>query len=80
MSGLKPIFIAANVREADLVERVLEEEGIEFKQRLEPVTRETSGVCYQGVLFEVSDGQAEHCRRLLTAKGLESGIMHAVQR
>lgn len=73
----EPIFIAANVREADFVEGVLEDEGIEFTQRLEPFMRETSGVCYQGVLFEVLAGQAEYCRRVLTDKGLARGIVPA---
>jgi hypothetical protein len=74
-SSYEPIFIAANVREADFVESVLEDEGIEFTQRLEPFMRETSSVCYQGVLFEVLAGQAEYCRRVLTEKGLERGIL-----
>jgi hypothetical protein len=72
---MQPIFIAANVREADFVESVLEDEGVEFTQRLEPFMRETSGVCYQGVLFEVLAGQGEYCRRVLTDKGLARGIV-----
>jgi hypothetical protein len=74
-SVYEPIFIAANVREADFVEGVLEDEGVEFAQRLEPFMRETSGVCYQGVLFEVIAGQAEYCRHVLTEKGLARGIL-----
>ena len=75
----EPIFIAANVREADFVERVLDDEGIEYSQRLEPFMRETSGVCYQGVLFEVAGGQAGYCRRLLAEKGLERGVISNVE-
>src|SRR6266487_1807049 len=71
----EPIFIAANVREADFVENVLEDEGVEYTQRLEPFMRETSGVCYQGVLFEVMAGQADYCRHVLTEKGLARGIV-----
>ena len=72
---LEPIFVAANVREADYVESVLEDEGVEFAQRLEPFMRESSGVCYQGTLFEVVPGEAEYCRRVLTDKGLARGIL-----
>lgn len=72
---LEPIFVAANAREADYVESVLEDEGVEFTQRLEPFMRESSGVCYQGTLFEVVRGEAEYCRRLLSDKGLARGIL-----
>ena len=72
---LEPIYVAANVREADSVESVLEDEGVEFAQRLEPFLRECSGVCYQGTLFEVVSGKAEYCRRVLTDKGLTHGIL-----
>jgi hypothetical protein len=71
----EPIFVAANVREADFVERVLDDEGIEYSQRLEPSLNETSGVCYQGTLFEVVASEADRCRRLLKEKGLERGIV-----
>jgi len=37
--------------------------------------REVSGVCYQGVLFEVIAGEAEYCRRVLNEKGLSRGIV-----
>lgn len=72
---LEPIFVAANVREADFVESMLEDEGVEFAQRLEPFMRESSGACYQGTLFEVVPGEAEYCRRVLTEKGLTRGIL-----
>lgn len=74
MPDLEPIFLAANVREADAVERVLEDEGVDFKQRLEPALRESSGVCYQGTLFEVAAADAERCRSLLVGRGLARGI------
>lgn len=73
---LEPIFVAATTREADYVEGVLESEGVEFRQRLEPFMRESSGVCYQGTLFEVIPGEAEYCRRVLKDKGLTGGILY----
>jgi hypothetical protein len=71
----EPIFVAANVREADFVESVLDDEGVEFTQHLEPSMRETGGVCYQGVLFEVIAGQADYCRRVPTEMGLARGMI-----
>jgi hypothetical protein len=73
----EPVFIAANVREADFVEQLLDEAGIEYEERLEAFMREelASAVCYQGTLFEVLEGQADDCRRLLTEKGLGRGIV-----
>jgi hypothetical protein len=75
--NLEPVFIASNVREADLVERVLQSAGVEFKQRLEGTLRETSEVCYLGTLFEVSPNDADRCRTLLKEKGLGSGLVPA---
>jgi hypothetical protein len=74
---LEPIFIAANVREAEFVEKILDEEGIEYSQRLEAFMREglTTNVCYQGILFEVLEGQAGYCRKILAEKGLERGVV-----
>jgi len=72
------IFIAANVAEANVVERLLEAEGIEFELTPEAFLQHpTSNVCLQGLLFEVPAAQAEHCRRLLTEGGLASGVVPA---
>ena len=78
MTG-EAVFIAANTREAEFVERLLDEEGIEYEVRLEAFTREIAGaVCYQGLLFEVLPGQADYCRRLFARIGLPpAGIIDA---
>ena len=68
----EPIFFAATAREADAVEQILEEEGIEFSQRLAAMPHETSNVCFQGFLFEVPSEQAERCRQLLAENGFET--------
>lgn len=70
MTGGEAVFVAANTREADFVEKLLEQEGIEYDVRLEAFTRETSSVCYQGLLFEVLPGQADYCRKLFERIGL----------
>jgi hypothetical protein len=67
---LSRLFLATNIREADLVERLLDAAGIEYTQKLEPVMHETSNVCYQGTLFEVREDQADAGRRLLKENGL----------
>ena len=73
---LEAVFIAANVAEAEEVERLLESEGIEYEMRPEAFTRGTlSAACYQGPLFEVLGGQAEYCRRKLEAAGLGKGLI-----
>ena len=70
------IFIAANVVEANVVERLLEAEGIEFELTPEAVLQQPeSNVCLQGLMFEVAAEQAEYCRRLLTERGLGSGVV-----
>jgi len=74
----EPIFIAANVPEANVVERLLDAEGIEFEITSEAFLQQPmSNVCLQGLLFEVPAGQAEQCRRLLTDRGLGSRVVPA---
>ena len=70
-----PVFIAANVEEADFVERLLEGEEIEYEVRPETFVKKTSGVCFQGLLFEVNAGRAVYCRQLLKDRGLERGVV-----
>ena len=70
----EPIFITADMREADSVERALDEAGMEYSMRLDVMPRE-GGACYQGVLYEVASDDAEKCRRLMLARGLSRGIV-----
>jgi hypothetical protein len=72
---MEPVFIAANVREAELVERLLDEEGIEYEVHPEAYMREYTGACMQGLVFEVVSGQAGYCRRLFVDRGLKAGIL-----
>jgi hypothetical protein len=71
----EPVFIAANVREAEFIERLLEEEGIEYQVHPEAYTKGPTGVCLQGLMFEVLAGQAPYCRRLFEDRGLKRGIV-----
>ena len=65
----EPIFITADMREADSVERVLEDAGVRYTLRLDAIARE-GGACFQGILYEVATDEAEKCRRLIIDKGL----------
>ncbi|HJT16270.1 MAG TPA: hypothetical protein VJ853_02735 [Thermoanaerobaculia bacterium] len=65
----EPVFMTADMREADSVERVLDEAGVSYTLRLDAVPRE-GGACYQGILYEVASDDAEKCRSLLLKSGL----------
>ena len=72
------IFIAANVEEAQVAERLLAAEQIEFEITPEAFLQQPmSNVCLQGLLFEVTAEEAEYCRRLLTERGLSPGVVPA---
>jgi hypothetical protein len=74
----EPIFVAANNREADDVERLLDAAGVEYASRLDVITREDyNGPCYEGTLYEVDAARAEECRRLLRRSGLTKGLVSA---
>ena len=75
MTEREPIFIAANVREAEFIERLLEEEEIEYEVRPEAFQRGGRGTCFQGLMFEVLPGQAAYCRKLIEDRGLKAGIV-----
>lgn len=76
MDSREPVFIAANVAEAEFVENLLETEGIDFDLTPEPFLHDNlSNACYTGLLFEVLPGQAPYCRHLLRARGLGRGVV-----
>jgi hypothetical protein len=70
----EPIFITADMREADSVERVLDDAGVRYSLRLDAIPRE-GGACYQGILYEVAADDAQKCRRLMLDQGLSRGIV-----
>ena len=74
---MQKIYVAATTREADEVERVLREEGVEFTQKLDAVMREASGACFQGTAFEVDAADVVRCRRILSQRGLLDGLVAA---
>jgi hypothetical protein len=70
------IYIAGSIREAERVEEVFAEEGIEY--RVVPCefanTISLSGP-YAGVSFGVLAGQASYCRHALAQRGFNKGIV-----
>jgi hypothetical protein len=70
LSVLEPVFVASTAAEADRVEQILKDEGIEFAQRLEPSLEDTNRVCYLGTVFEVATADVERCKRILRDRGL----------
>ena len=75
-SPLAPVYIAANVAEAERVEQLLAREGIDFEIRPEAsLGGAGDGTCLLGLLFEVPAGQAQHCRDVLARIGPARGVV-----
>ncbi len=73
---LAPVYIAADVAEAERVEQLLEREEIDFEIRPEAFLHRTGdATCMQGLLFEVPAAQAQHCRHILASIGLVRGVV-----
>jgi len=68
------IFIAASVKEAELVEKILTENGIDYAISLEPYTRMFFGTERNGLAFYVLSDQEHYCKELLFSRGLTSGL------
>jgi len=70
------IFIAASLKEAELVENILSEDGIDYTISLEPYLR----IGYlmkselNGVAFYVLSAKEKYFRDLLASNGLSSGL------
>lgn len=70
------IFIASTIMEAEAVERLLTEEGIDYAIAPEPYERVglISIAQFNGLAFCVLTGQKNFCQRLLSSKGYTSGL------
>jgi len=72
------IFIAARLREAQQIERLLSERGIDYAIRMEPYQTRLLGLLpveYQGAVFYVLSGQAAFCRQAVREAGLAAGLV-----
>lgn len=73
---LAPVYIAANLAEAERIEQLLAREGIDFEIRPEASLGGASdGTCLLGLLFEVPASQAQHCRHVLASVGMVRGVV-----
>lgn len=63
------VYIAADTREAEVVERLLSGAGIEYDLTPEAVVqRESGGACMQGLLFSVNEDDSSRTRELLRGR------------
>ncbi|MFQ5899918.1 MAG: hypothetical protein ACE5JN_16970 [Candidatus Methylomirabilia bacterium] len=75
---VRRVYVAANVREAETVEKLLGGRAIDFAVEMEPFYRPVAGLIparYMGAVFYVPSGQASYCRRLLEQAGLWRGVV-----
>ena len=64
------LTIAATAGEADRVARILEEERIEYDERLDAGEGDAGAVCYLGTAFFVAPTDLERARRALVSNGI----------
>ena len=78
MTELEPVFFATTAHDEAAAEKVLDGTGVDYAARVEVIEeRRASGVCYQGMLYEVPAAEAAKCRELLVKSGLQRGIVDA---
>jgi hypothetical protein len=76
--GVELVFIAGSVPEAERVEALLGENGIDFAVELQQFIRPGLFSSFDeltGAGFSVISGQAAFCRSLLRERGLTQGIV-----
>jgi len=73
---LERMYIAGRVNEAERVEGILNEHGIDYAVGIEPFsTRGLFASEYSGAAFYALCGQAAFARNILVAAGLNSGLI-----
>lgn len=71
------VYIAGSVREAERVEKALNEEGFDYLVEIERFTKAVLGIFtseYSGASFYVLSGQATSARKALSAAGLRASL------
>ncbi len=70
------IFIATNVEQAERIEDILTQKGIDYAAVIEPHLNIslTSISELKGIAFYTLSGQAQYCINLLESEGLSSGL------
>lgn len=72
--NISRIFIAASIKEAEFVDAILTQDGIDYAVSLEPFVQGILLSERNGIAFYVLSAQASYCRKLLESKGLSSGL------
>lgn len=72
--GISRIFMAGSVNEAEVIEDLLTDNGIDYAVSLEPFLTVISLSERNGIAFYVLSGQEHYCRGLLASKGMASGL------
>jgi len=75
---LSRVYLAGRLAEAKRVEKVLNENNIDYAVEVEPYTVMLLFIGfgkYKGAAFYVRSGQADFCRRILADAGLDVGIL-----
>jgi len=74
---VEPVFIAGSLSEAQRIEKLLTDEGIDYAVEIEKFmqTRIVFTSEYHGATFYVLASQAPFCRKLLLDHGFSNGII-----
>jgi len=74
---IERVFIAGNLSEAQRIEKLLTDEGIDYAVEVEKFmqTRIFFTSEHLGATFYVHTGQAPFCRKLLLTHGFSNGIL-----
>ncbi len=73
---LETVYIAGTVREAEAVEALFGEQGIEYELSSSEFRHAISlGGSFAGVSFQVLPAQASYCRFILADRGFKKGIV-----
>ena len=70
------IFIAKNLNEAKIIEKLLAENNIEYAINIEPFQpKSLLQFELRGAAFYVLSGQGDFCRQIIVEEGLVAGIV-----
>ena len=73
--NLLAVFIAQTLREAQRVEELLSERGVDYAVQVELLGYTLLGSARYGAMFYVTASQAQYCRSALGAAGLDLGVI-----
>lgn len=72
---LSPLCLAANTKEADLIEAALDAGGVEYTFEITPFQSGFLGWTRDGILFFVDSAKRERCAGIIERAGLKKLIV-----